>query len=281
MIKYCFTTYYARSATFALVVAGIFLTPAGTEAASSDWVETDGGRIRISALPPSEDGSIQAVLDVELLPGWKTYWRDPGEAGVPPSFRVERSDNIASAEIHFPPPERIRDDYSVWAGYNYPVVFPITLQQATPGKSSVLEADVFLGICKSICIPFQTSFSLEIDPDKPANSFEKRLVKKAYRSLPEEPGNGFEIVESRVNDDGGTLVLSVATPQENDVGELFVTGPQGWRFDTPKLAGRKNNVATYHVSASGISETDTLSGKTVRIVVKAAGRSMETELDLP
>ncbi|MCP4316375.1 MAG: hypothetical protein GY789_10250 [Hyphomicrobiales bacterium] len=281
MINYCFKTDAAWSAALALLLSGGLLLPSQTFAASSEWAETDGGRIRISALEPSQDGSIRAVLDVDLLPGWKTYWRDPGEAGVPPSVQIERSDNINAAEIHFPAPERIKDDYSTWAGYNYPVLLPITLRQNTLGAPSVLEADVFLGICKSICIPFQTSFTVEIDPAKPANAFEKRLVKRAFEALPEKPGEGFEVVAKRVDEDGSNVVLSLATPSKDDNGELFVTGPTGWRFDTPRIAGHSDNVVTYNISASGGPDGETLNGKTVSILVKASGRSMETDINLP
>lgn len=281
MINYCFRTDTARSAILALVVSGGLVVPMHAHAASSEWVESDGGRIRISALEPSPDGIIRAVLDIDLLPGWKTYWRDPGESGVPPSVQIERSDNISSAELHFPAPERIEDDYSIWAGYNYPVLLPITLRQRTPGAPSLLEADVFLGICETICIPFQTSFTVEIDPAKPANAFEKRLVKRAFDALPEKPGDGFEVVENRVDEDGGRLVLSLATPTMDDKAELFVTGPSGWRFDTPRIAGQDGNVVTYHVGFSGAPDGGSLAGKTIGLLVKASGRTMETKVIVP
>ncbi|WP_136660360.1 protein-disulfide reductase DsbD domain-containing protein [Nitratireductor sp. XY-223] len=278
MINYRFKTHGAVRAACSLACF-LALIPLSADAASSEWVETEGGRIRVSALEPAADGTIRAALDIELLPGWKTYWRDPGEAGVPPSFKVDRSDNISAAEIHFPAPERIEDAYSIWAGYPYPVVLPITLRQEKAGEKSVVEADVFLGICESICIPLQTSFSLTVDPDKPANAFEKRLVKKAFESLPEEPGDGFEIVDARVRDTGDGFTLSVALPDADEGSELFVTGPQGWRFDPPRITGFDANVATFLVDGDG--DGDSLSGENVRVVVKASGRSMETEIALP
>lgn len=269
----------SRIAAAAALSAGLLMT-SPVYAASSEWVETEGGRIRLSALSPAEDGSIRAVLDVDLLPGWKTYWRDPGEAGVPPSIETEGSDNISSATIHFPAPERIKDAYSIWAGYDYPVLFPITLKQDDPGAASVLEAKIFLGICETICIPFQTSFTLEIDPEKPANAFEKRLVTRAFNSLPEQSGDGFEVVGKTVGEDG-TLSLSIATPDQDENGELFVTGPPGWRFDTPQIASHDGNIVTYHVSVNRTPDGETLDGQPIGITVKASGRAMETELVLP
>ena len=250
-------------------------------AASTDWIETDGARIRLSALAPSEDGTIQAVLDVDLLPGWKTYWKDPGEAGVPPSLAVERSKNITSAEIHFPAPERITDDYSTWAGYDYPVLFPITLRQDSSGEASVLEADLFLGICQDICIPFQTSFSLVLDPDTPANAFEERLVRRAFRALPAPPDDGFQVLEHAIAEDGQSMMLTVETPDGEPEAELFVTGLPGWRLDTPQVVDRDGDVVTFRVDVSRRPEGETLAGQTVSLLVKASGRAIQTELALP
>jgi DsbC/DsbD-like thiol-disulfide interchange protein len=267
----------------ALVIAlAIGSVPAlQARAASTDWIETDGARIRLSALAPTDDGTIQAVLDVDLLPGWKTYWKDPGEAGVPPSLAVERSENITSAEIHFPAPERISDDYSTWAGYKYPVLFPITLRQHSSGKASVLKADLFLGICQDICIPFQTSFTLELDPDTPANAFEKRLVRRAFRALPEPPDDSFQVLEHAITEDGQSMVLSIQAPDGEPEPELFVTGLPGWRLDTPKVVGRDADVVTFRVDVGRQPEGETLAGQSVNLLVKASGRAIETQLDLP
>lgn len=257
------------------------IAPAQTFAASSAWSETEGGRIRITALEPSEDGTIRAVLDVELLPGWKTYWRDPGEAGVPPSLEFEGSTNIKDAVIHFPAPERIKDDYSVWAGYTYPVAFPITLSQDNAGAASTLEASVFLGLCQSICIPFQTSFSVTVDSKTPANAFEKRLVHKAFMALPEQPGKGFDVVSAKLDKGDSRLTLSIALPDGAKEAELFVTGPAGWYFETPRLVSQANNIATFH-SAIDVSEgASPLSVDGIRVLIKSSGRSMETALSLP
>ena len=277
MINYRFKPRMAGLAAPGLVWC-LALTPMSATAASSAWVETEGGRIRVSALEPSADGTIKAALDIELLPGWKTYWRDPGESGVPPSFKVDRSDNIRSAQIHFPAPERIKDAYSTWAGYSYPVVLPITMKQTKAGEKSLVEADVFLGICESVCIPLQTSFSLTVDPEKPANAFEKRLVRKAFASLPEAPGHDFDVVDARVSEGNDGFTVSVTLPQADAGSELFVTGPQGWLFHTPRLTGLDANVATFHVEGDGEGG---LSGQTLDVIVKASGRSMETQIRLP
>ena len=51
-----------------------------------------------------ENGHQMAGLSLTLSPGWKTYWRSPGEAGIPPLFDWSGSDNIASVRLHWPSP---------------------------------------------------------------------------------------------------------------------------------------------------------------------------------
>ena len=260
---------------------GLILSGEPVLAASSDWVETEGGRIRLTALAPDENGSIRAVLDVDLLPGWKTYWRDPGDAGVPPSVGIDGSTNIKSIKMDFPPPERVDDGYSIWAGYIYPVAFPLTLAQERAGESSVLEAAVFLGICESICIPFQTHFSVAIDADRTPSRFETRRVEKAYAGLPEASGEEFRIVDSGLSDDQDALVVSVAHPASNAETEVFLTGPTGWYFDIPKNTRNDGEVSTFRIPIVDSSEGQSLSGQSVQLLVKAAKRSIETQIRIP
>src|ERR1700741_2164925 len=79
-------------------------------ASSSDWYEAEGGRVRlVTTGAPDESGVIAGVLQVDLKPGWKTYWRDPGDAGVPPTLDASGSDNVASVTVMWPAPERFPD----------------------------------------------------------------------------------------------------------------------------------------------------------------------------
>src|SRR5262245_43732610 len=89
----------------ALAVASALASPA--LASSSDWHEADGGRVRLlTSGRPDEHGVLRGALEIDLKPGWKTYWLDPGDAGVPPSLDVSGSRNVSTAELQFPAPHR-------------------------------------------------------------------------------------------------------------------------------------------------------------------------------
>ncbi len=250
-------------------------------AASSEWVETEGGRIRLTTLAPNDEGVIRGILDIDLSPGWKTYWRDPGDAGVPPSIGIDASVNVKDLQLDFPPPERIDDGYSIWAGYSYPVALPITLTQDRPGDASRLEADVFLGLCETICIPFKTRLSVEIDPDETPNSFEMRLVEDAHASLPQGPETDFDVIDTVLSDTGDSLTLWVTHPESSSDAELFITGPMGWYFDIPKRTDSADDRSAFTIDIVDRPEGGHLSGHSLRLLVTTSDRSMETEVMVP
>ncbi|RUV48671.1 hypothetical protein EOA88_39080, partial [Mesorhizobium sp. M5C.F.Ca.IN.020.14.1.1] len=153
-------------------------------ASSSTWYNSEGGRVRlVTSGKPDEAGRIHGVLDIALKPGWKTYWRDPGDAGVPPQIDISASTNIANATFSFPPPQRHDDGYGKWAGYDHPVSLPVTFTVSAPNEPAVIDADIFLGICETICIPLQTKLTIDPGSD-PDNAEDAALVKAALATLP-------------------------------------------------------------------------------------------------
>src|SRR5690606_29931154 len=78
-------------------------------AASSTWVKSGGGAVRIVTSGLSDkEGLLRGAIEIRLEPGWKTYWRDPGEAGIPPRLHLSAASDASAAELLFPPPERIK-----------------------------------------------------------------------------------------------------------------------------------------------------------------------------
>ena len=110
--------------------------PAPALASSSDWFETEGARVRlVTTGEPDADGMLRAFSTSSSKPGWKTYWRDPGDAGVPPTVDVSGSTNIAGAKLDFPPPQRHDDGDFQWAGYDHPVALPVAFTLKSPGRA--------------------------------------------------------------------------------------------------------------------------------------------------
>ena len=104
------------------------------------------------------DGTHMAALHVVLDPGWKTYWRAPGDVGIPPQFDWDGSRNIYSVSTNWPTPEVFFEQGMRSIGYKTEVVVPLHLTAQTSGDMH-LEGKVQIGVCKDICIPANLSVS--------------------------------------------------------------------------------------------------------------------------
>ena len=75
---------------------------------------------------------LRAGVEIRLAPGWKTYWRYPGDSGVPPQFDFANSDNVKSVSVPWPAPQRFSDSDGNTIGYKDNVVFPLQREPPIP-----------------------------------------------------------------------------------------------------------------------------------------------------
>ncbi|MGB3897226.1 MAG: protein-disulfide reductase DsbD domain-containing protein [Mesorhizobium sp.] len=217
--------------TFGLAAAATLAATLCASAASSAWHDSEGGRIRlVTSGQPDAAGRLEGVLEVALKPGWKTYWRDPGDSGVPPQLDVSASTNISQAALSFPAPRRHEDGYGGWAGYDHPVSLPVVFTLATPGSPAVIYANVFLGMCETICIPVQAS--LKLDPSSaPDDAGDTALVQAGFSALPAEAKADFGA--KALPGSHETLVVEATAPGKASAVDLFVAGENGYMFGPP------------------------------------------------
>lgn len=225
------------SSPFAATIGFCLLAAMPAHASSSPWFETEGGRFRLVTTGAADaSGKLQGVLDIQLKPGWKTYWRDPGNSGVPPQVDVSASRNVSAAELSFPAPRRHDDGYAKWAGYDHPVGLPISFSIAAPGEPAAIAADVFLGICESICVPVHAR--LELDPAAdPDNAADAAVVKAALDALPMPERADFGVTPAAA--DGEIVSVVAAFPGDAIPGsaagvDFFIAGTDGYTFGVPE-----------------------------------------------
>lgn len=102
-------------------------------------------------------GKRMAGLELRLAPGWKTYWRAPGDAGIPPHFDWSGSENVKSARIIWPSPEVFKVGGERSIGYVSDVVLPVEVTPHDPSRPMRLQGRVDLGVCRDICVPAELS----------------------------------------------------------------------------------------------------------------------------
>ncbi len=255
----------------------LFLSGPGF-AASTPWFETEGGDIRmVVSGSPTGDGLLLGAIEINLKPGWKTYWRDPGGAGVPFQMSLSGGENVSGHEIGYPPPRRFDDGYSVYAGYDDPVALAVTFTVPDPSRPVAIDAEVFLGICESICIPVQTRFQLTTAGES-GSTPETVIVGMAHAALPQDAGDGLQITEIRL--DGEMLVAKVDAV---DLGEpdLYVINDSGWYFGTPEAVVTGDSALEFRIPVIEKPSSSSDKPANLEYTLIVGGKAAEGSVPLP
>ncbi|KQR77414.1 protein-disulfide reductase DsbD domain-containing protein [Rhizobium sp. Leaf341] len=239
-------TYSSRVATlFAVFFFACAAGPDTASAARSAWVDTAGGGIRLVTGARLADGTLPAMLEIRLEPGWRTYWTDPGASGIPPEVTITATgpgaDDFVYSGLRLPPPKRFAEGDLTYTGYDQPVAFPLLLKTGTGGSGNsgasgalTLEASVFLGICKSICIPVQAQLDVALaDAQAGAaadNPLDTARVRSAFAALPAPPSPDFNVAEARFDATGHAIALALTLPEGATLSDVFLAAPSGYAF---------------------------------------------------
>lgn len=159
------------------------------------------------------DGRRMAALRLDLAPGWKTYWRSPGEAGIPPQFDWSASVNVRSVRLHWPAPVVFETNGMRSIGYRDQLVLPVEVTPLDPARPVRLVAGVELGICQDICLPA----SLRLDAGIEGKGAPDRLIEAALQARPRSAKEaGLAGIRCRVEpiDDGLRLSADMGLPPQ-------------------------------------------------------------------
>jgi DsbC/DsbD-like thiol-disulfide interchange protein len=213
-------------------VAEATAEPAATTAepaAASAWAALHASRARLVASAGRTPGGKRlAGLEVVLDDGWKTYWRMPGDAGVPPSFEWAGSGNAAIIKVLYPAPKRIPEAGGEVIGYKQAVLLPIEVTPKDPSKPVALKLALELAVCREICVPATATLDVTLPPagaaapkDAIAAALERVPRPQAARR-PDDPNL------IKVSAEGeGSVRLVVQAAFTGDAGDVFVEGPEG------------------------------------------------------
>lgn len=136
-------------------------------ATATAWTQGHHVKTRlVTGAEPTETGLRRIVaVHMQLDPGWKTYWRNPGNSGgIPPSFDLSRSTNLASFTVLYPAPNRYVDSTGTTFGFKNEVLFPIEVIPRDPTQPIELRLNAFFGVCEEICIPVDITLAHKLVP---------------------------------------------------------------------------------------------------------------------
>ncbi len=155
------------------------------------------------------DGTLMAGLRLRLEPGWKTYWRAPGDAGIPPSFNWSKSRNVDAVDVTFPMPELFVLNGLRTLGYSREVVLPLAVTPATKGKPVRLTGKIELGICSDVCVPLHLTLRQRLTGQSttPEPAIAAALAERPFSAR--EAGVGPVTCGLKPNDHGLTLTAEI------------------------------------------------------------------------
>lgn len=193
------------------------------------------------------DGSVIGVVEVELQDGWKTYWREPGDTGIPPQFDFSSSRHFLPGETSFPAPHVLSTAGSRFAGYKGTVRF-VFRGQTTGAQDGSIGLDFLAGVCDEICIPAMAHFEIPFSHLNVSDAQAASAIAEALPLLPTAPRPGLQATAARISPQGQFSVQAEVGPGE-EAPQLFVEGPPGWYFEPARLISREGNVANFEAEA--------------------------------
>jgi DsbC/DsbD-like thiol-disulfide interchange protein len=186
---------------------------------STDWALAAKSQARLIAA-----GGDLAGFEIALAPGAITYWRDPGDSGLPPTLDFSASDNVASVEPEFPAPKRIKEaDGGDAFGYDGAVLFPLRVKPRDPTKPATLKLNADFAVCEKVCLPAKAHLELKLPsaPGSPhAGAIDAALAAVPRAVAPKD----FGALEALAADSWRLCSAHEDGPPR----DLFVEAPEGW-----------------------------------------------------
>ncbi|MGY6634015.1 MAG: protein-disulfide reductase DsbD domain-containing protein [Alkalilacustris sp.] len=141
----------------------------------------------------TDAGTHMAALHLTLAEGWMTYWRVPGDSGIPPGFDWSGSRNLSAVRVHWPRPQVFETSGLRTIGFEHELVLPLEFTLQAPGDGGQLRARMDLGVCKEVCVPV----SLEVTAALPVSA--RTGDPRIEAALGQQPQSGAQAGLSRVS----------------------------------------------------------------------------------
>jgi DsbC/DsbD-like thiol-disulfide interchange protein len=248
---------------------------------ASPWQRDGHSALRL--LAGSRSGAVLlGGIAFQLQPGWKTYWRTPGDSGVPPRFDFSKSDNVEAVTVMWPAPLKFDDGAGgVSLGYHDQTVLPLRIVPKNADKPVTLRAEINYAVCEKICIPVEASAEL---PFNSVASTEDSALFAALDTVPKPAnvGDPNPLTIRDVKREGKSSVLvDVVTPDDRNV-NLFVEGPTpDWGLPVPKPVDHgPPGVKRFAFELEGVPPGVNPSGAALKLTLVGGDRAYEFNINL-
>lgn len=267
------------------VAAALFMSllPSHTMAEdASPWQEESHSAVRL--LAGSRSGTVLlGGIAFRLEPGWKTYWRTPGDSGVPPRFDFSKSDNIDAVTVLWPAPSKFPDGAGGHSlGYKNQVVLPLRIVAKSADKPITLRATIDYAVCEKLCVPVQATVEL---PFVSVASTEDSALASALDTVPKPArvGDPNPLTIRDVKREGKSgVTVDVVTSNPKDNVSLFVEGPTpDWALPIPTLVDHAPpGVKRFSFQLDGLPPNTDPEGAALKLTLVGGDRAYEFNINL-
>ena len=272
---------------FAAFAFMCWASPPGWAADVSPWDEDIRSAARLVAGgAPTGSGEWRAGVEIKLMDGWKTYWRYPGDSGVPPILDFSGSDNVNDVAVFYPGPTRFPDGAGGQSiGYKGDVIWPLRVTPKDARKPVVLRLKLDYAACEKLCVPAKAAAELSLDAHGSSAPNAALAAAEAGVPTPGRVGDGQPLSIKAVHRESGTgkpkIVVDVAAPPSAAV-DLFAEGPTGdWALPLPEpVAGAPPGITRFAFALDGLPPGGKADGATLRLTAVSGGRAVEAAFHL-
>ena len=260
---------------FALAAATFAAAHAGE---SSAWAGGPKTKVRLIAgsVDKTRTNMRRAGIEISLGPGWKTYWRYPGDSGLPPRFDFSRSENVDNVEVLWPAPHVLADESGHSIGYKDNVILPLHVTARDQSKPSLLRLDLNYAVCERLCVPVQAKPEVTLpgsDDDPALAASEARVPKPVALGQP----GPLAITAIRQEAGARARVVVDVTASSGAAAELFAEGPTpDWALPVPQpVTGAPAGVQRFVFDIDGVPPGASPHGAMIRLTAATADDAIE------
>jgi DsbC/DsbD-like thiol-disulfide interchange protein len=252
----------------------------------SPWEKESHAAARLiagSAIKNANVTWVRAGIEIKLDPGWKTYWRDPGDSGVPPTFDFSGSTNVSTATVMWPAPERFPDGAGGNSiGYVRHIILPLRIALNEAGKDATVHLKLNYAVCGNLCVPAEANLELALS----GRGAEEASIESAEKRVPRQAvlGAAGELSIRSVHREAGTpherVIVEVAAPEGAEV-DLFAEGPTPeWALPLPEPSGAKGKIRRFSFELDGLPPGARAQGATLTLTAVSGNDAIEVPVHL-
>ena len=259
-----------------IVAANLVVTVAVSRpVVAADASAWDGDqRAAVRLIAGAQRGAVhRAGIEIRLAPGWKTYWRYPGDSGIPPRFDFSPSKNVKSVTVRYPAPHRLTDESGTSIGYKHGVVFPLEIVAQNAAQPVVLAVKADYAVCEKICIPAEGKAELNVT-GRPGVQDGWLKQNDALVPVAAQIGEGETLAVRSVTRENKRILVDVAAPGAI---ELFAEGPAAdWALPVPApVDGAPAGQQRFAFELEGLPPNTRPGGATLMLTAVSGGQAIE------